>query len=332
MPTLEARAARLRQQLRIHRSVGIAKRPRRRLPRQIPPDAIANDYARALLAFVDRTRVLLRPLLDALPELIASARRERHDAYVERTDAARQRCHWCRGKGHVDERDAKRIDDRVGRCPCVWRWRMDAGEGRRVQQLIDQANETLAAAMEPRAIEELATKFARYTETYQRIQLDRQLHAGLGVDVFQNSSRIAPIIEAHAVENVALIKDIPLRIMRDVEMVTTRAISNGTLWPELAKDIEKRFNYGEDRAKLIARDQVGKLYGQVNAERQRSLGIGKFIWHTVHDDRVREEHEALDGQTFSYDDLPSEGLPGEAINCRCWAEPVLDDILAGLDI
>jgi SPP1 gp7 family putative phage head morphogenesis protein len=47
----------------------------------------------------------------------------------------------------------------------------------------------------------------------------------------------------------------------------------------------------------------------------------------VGDERVRDEHEGLDGEQFDYDDLPSEGLPGEPIQCRCYAEPVLSAIL-----
>ena len=44
-------------------------------------------------------------------------------------------------------------------------------------------------------------------------------------------------------------------------------------------------------------------------------------------DRVRDEHQELEGETFSYDDPPSEGLPGQPVLCRCFAEPVLDEIL-----
>ena len=46
---------------------------------------------------------------------------------------------------------------------------------------------------------------------------------------------------------------------------------------------------------------------------------GKYIWHTVGDDRVRADHAALEGEVRTWGD----GLePGEDPNCRCWAEGV----------
>jgi hypothetical protein len=47
---------------------------------------------------------------------------------------------------------------------------------------------------------------------------------------------------------------------------------------------------------------------------------GKYIWHTVGDGKVRSTHAERDGKTFSWDDPPEGGNPGEAPNCRCWAE------------
>lgn len=47
---------------------------------------------------------------------------------------------------------------------------------------------------------------------------------------------------------------------------------------------------------------------------------GKYIWHTVGDGKVRSSHAERDGKTFSWDDPPEGGHPGEAPNCRCWAE------------
>jgi hypothetical protein len=51
---------------------------------------------------------------------------------------------------------------------------------------------------------------------------------------------------------------------------------------------------------------------------------GKYIWHTVGDGKVRSAHAERDGKTFSWDDPPEGGHPGEAPNCRCTAEDVED--------
>lgn len=42
------------------------------------------------------------------------------------------------------------------------------------------------------------------------------------------------------------------------------------------------------------------------------------------DGKVRSSHADRDGKTFSWDDPPEGGHPGEALNCRCTAEDIVD--------
>ena len=54
------------------------------------------------------------------------------------------------------------------------------------------------------------------------------------------------------------------------------------------------------------------------------------MWRTVGDNRVRETHRELNGQSFRWDEPPEcdpghHALPGGIWNCRCWAEPVIPD-------
>lgn len=205
------------------------------------------------------------------------------------------------------------------------------GEGDETRRLIDQAREHMRQAIQPQALDDLARKFAGRTERDQGDQLKAQVRAGLGADVFLADRKLPALVDHFAAENVALIRGLPDDIAGQIEKLVTRALSSGTPHPELARQIEERFAVGESRARLIARDQIGKLYGQVNASRQQELGITHFVWRTVHDERVRPEHAALDGETFRYDDPPSEGLPGEAIACRCSADPLFESIAALTD-
>lgn len=317
--------------VQLHRALGIAS-TRRRIPRQQPPTLIERDYARDLLGFVAVARRVLEPLSTELPQLLQSAARDR-----ARTDAALaplappSSCHWCRGTGLVDNAAALRLDIAPGPCGCIFAPRLDAGESKRVRDLMAAAAERLRNAVPPRNVEDLARSVASSTSTYQRQQLGRQVKAALGVDLLGTDRALQTHVEGFVTENVALIKDVPLRIVRDIELLVSRAVASGTRWEDIAADLEKRFGYGADRAKLIARDQVGKLYGQLNAQRQRALGVTRFTWRTVHDERVRDEHQALDGQVFEYANPPAEGLPGEPIQCRCTAEPIFTDILDALD-
>ena len=286
---LRSRAQVTADVVRAHRIFGIPRRPRRKLPRQIPPLSIEREYARAVQDLVvPRIRAALARLYAELPQLLAGAAAER------KHDSARR----------------------------------DAGESKRVRQLIEAARQQIRDSISTADIENLAREFARRTSTYQRTQLSRQTTAALGVDVLASDRKLGPIVSNFVDANVSLIRDIGEKTATRVELAVTNAVQTGELHGDLAEDL-RVIGFGEERAALIARDQVGKLYGQVNASRQEELGVNKFIWRTVGDERVRDEHEELDGEEFSYAEggHPTEGLPGEPILCRCWAEPVFDDVI-----
>ncbi|MEI4197429.1 phage minor head protein [Roseovarius sp. E0-M6] len=76
--------------------------------------------------------------------------------------------------------------------------------------------------------------------------------------------------------------------------------------------------------------------GLINQLRQEDLGIEWYIWRSQDDAKVRDSHAEYDDQVFRWDDPPAGGHPGEAHNCRCYAEPIapapqINVILAGSD-
>ena len=62
--------------------------------------------------------------------------------------------------------------------------------------------------------------------------------------------------------------------------------------------------------------------GLMNQLRQQDLGIERYIWRSRDDAQVRDSHAEYDDQVFSWDEPPAGGHPGQAHNCRCYAEPV----------
>jgi SPP1 gp7 family putative phage head morphogenesis protein len=103
----------------------------------------------------------------------------------------------------------------------------------------------------------------------------------------------------------------------------SESFAAGERWEDLAVKLEERFGVTQGYAEAVARDEVGRLNGAVNQDRQEDLGITHYIWRTVHDGRVRPEHEERDGATFAWGEPPDDGHPGEAWNCRCYADPIL---------
>lgn len=179
----------------------------------------------------------------------------------------------------------------------------------------------------------LALGMAQRTSELSRAELQRQVVAGLGkeisIDVFSERG-IPARLEAFAAANVQLVSNVPQRFFDEVGQRVVQGLRTGERAEDLQADIQDRYGVSQSRARLIARDQVGKLYGELNEARQTNLGIDAFYWRTSEDERVRDEHEALDGKRFSWNDPPSEGIPGEPIACRCTAEPDVAGIFAAL--
>jgi SPP1 gp7 family putative phage head morphogenesis protein len=137
-------------------------------------------------------------------------------------------------------------------------------------------------------------------------------------------------------ENVALIKSIGPRLHDAVVDTVEEGWRKGRTTAAIAADVEESFGVSERRARLIARDQVGKLNGDVTKARQKEIGISSYAWSTSMDERVRgnpgglypdadPSHWHREGKVFAWDDPPEDGHPGEAIQCRCVAIPIIPD-------
>jgi len=205
--------------------------------------------------------------------------------------------------------------------------RTDADEGRRLREALAAAAARLGQAITPERLESLAARFALRVARFHRSQFRRHVEAALGADVFTSEPSIARAVDGFVMENVALIKSLPASTFTDIEKLVSRGVASGRRHEDMARDIQERFGATRKRAMLVARDQVGKLYGQINKTRLEGLGVEEYIWRSVNDSRVRPHHASRDGERFKWTEPPDDGHPGEPINCRCYAEPVFDSIL-----
>ncbi len=130
-----------------------------------------------------------------------------------------------------------------------------------------------------------------------------------------------PVIDAFRQENVQLITNLTDDMLLRVEAIVKDYL--GGRVEDLAQELEDGLGFATARANLIARDQTLKLNGDLTKVRQQNAGISEYVWTTSRDERVREEHAALDGQTFSWNVPPPPGHPGEDYQCRCTAYPVI---------
>lgn len=160
----------------------------------------------------------------------------------------------------------------------------------------------------------------------------------LGVDATRGvgGTGVANAIKAGLEKNLALVDRAAVGYAEEVEAIVLDA-PIGLRVEDLAAEIERRAEVSASRAELIARDQTLKLNGQITQARQEAGGISRYVWSTSGDERVREAHAELDGQTFDWSDPPEvsdDGRrehPGGDYQCRCVAVPVVEEA-EGLDL
>ena len=135
------------------------------------------------------------------------------------------------------------------------------------------------------------------------------------------------MVDGFTDRNVRLIKGLGTEQIEQITELVRRSTAAGLRANALADEVAKVLDAGESRIQLIARDQTLKFYAATNQATQKAAGIESYVWVTSRDERVREEHAKLDGETFRYDDPPDTGNgfnnPGEDIQCRCVATPII---------
>jgi len=170
----------------------------------------------------------------------------------------------------------------------------------------------------------IAEKYAGRTEAFNAAELNKNFFKVLGINPITSDPFLRVESKLFTKANVSLIKSIPESYFTQIEGIVSRGAQKGVLLKDLKKEIQKKFKVTENRAKLIARDQVSKFNGQLTKIRQQKAGVKEYEWVTAGDERVRATHENNDGKTFSWDEPPATGHPGEDINCRCVAIPIFE--------
>ena len=159
----------------------------------------------------------------------------------------------------------------------------------------------------------------------------KDLSGGLVIKAPAMTAALADMSAAIIQENIELITSIPEEYLKNVQGSMMRSISNGDL-QGLNNTIKASGAVSERRAKNIADDQVRKGYNAITAKRLVNNGVSKFKWiHSGGGQKPRQDHVNMDGNIYSFDDLPiidertgERGVPGQAINCRCTMNPVIE--------
>ncbi|NDA60670.1 MAG: hypothetical protein EBX50_01385 [Chitinophagia bacterium] len=110
------------------------------------------------------------------------------------------------------------------------------------------------------------------------------------------------------------------------------AVKNGIDNQSIKKAVMETVGYSEQKASRASENIGRSMASSLTNQRMKNAGITKFKWmHSSAGKVPRPLHVDYDGQVFSFDDPPiiddktgQVGLPGQLINCRCRAIPVIE--------
>lgn len=173
----------------------------------------------------------------------------------------------------------------------------------------------------------VSNSFVTGVDTVNKTRFYNAMEESVGINlqsIVQNEG-LEDILSATTRENVSLIRSIPEQYFKNIESIVFTGTTQGRNAGSMIQQISKQGRTTTKRAKLIARDQSSKLNSALNQQRQQNLGVEEYVWRTAGDDRVRHSHRSKNGKTFRWDDPPKDtGHPGQDIQCRCVAQPILN--------
>lgn len=149
--------------------------------------------------------------------------------------------------------------------------------------------------------------------------------AGVRLDTLLGAGDVRTTLQAVLADNVSLIRSLDDQMRNGISGAVFRGLSNRTPARVVAREIRKVAEVGSRRAQLIAADQLQKLTGRLDQERQEQVGAEEFEW--LHSGKLhpRPEHVVRNGKKYRWDSsVGRDDPPGRAIRCGCRSRPVID--------
>lgn len=133
-------------------------------------------------------------------------------------------------------------------------------------------------------------------------------------------------------EQVHYITSIPAQAAEKVHELVLANITTGKRSSTLIPAILDLGSQSMSRARLIARTETARAVSTLTMARAQYVGSEGYIWRTAKDANVRDAHAEMEGKYVRWDTVPklSDGTQthaGMIYNCRCWAEPMLPEII-----
>ena len=186
-------------------------------------------------------------------------------------------------------------------------------------------NLQLPEGWERRSEAEIQAYFQRVTQWHWR-QAQRTFGRALGIRIplIGDGVQYDTAMRARIVENVDYVRQVPVqgraRLLQAIEKQLEAAPFDEE---RLARALNRQFGYEDYNLRRLTRDQTSKAVGNLTQERQTGAGVTHYRWSTSLDEAVRSSHRLLESKIFAWSDPPAVGHPGNDIQCRCAAVPIL---------
>lgn len=282
-----------------------------------------------------------RPLEPLHPDLIAAAWSGKLKAEIERGFKLVKKLLFPVLRDDIDRLDAVRMDIDA-----------DAGLTNEIINEIlkryfggmagrDKPNLTKYSAL---VAKKLVNPLQKQVNRHHKTQFSKTFKRISGVDPLQFEPELSGFLEVAGDQNVNKIVTLNSGYFDSIRERTNQALRKGTSVSELTDEIIALTKTTQSRAGLIAVDQVQKLNADLESQRQQNNGITRYYWRTRRNARVRSkansggasDHAGLKSAALDWKFPPVTVLkgkragernhPGQDINCKCWAEPVIEDL------
>lgn len=159
----------------------------------------------------------------------------------------------------------------------------------------------------------------------------------LQVDIFSSDEPLLSTVTSEwYAQQSKLVDSIVSTYTDKLGTIVSNAVQRGSLYKDVQADIKNLYDITDNRAKFIARNEIGNLNAVTTKIRQEAAGIWCYQWSTSKDERVRAAHVAMDGDYYYWSGTKVGQIngikvypapkyhPGMDYNCRCVAIPIID--------
>lgn len=142
----------------------------------------------------------------------------------------------------------------------------------------------------------------------------------ISVDIYKDNPELREATDAWVEQNMQRIKNMNADALKRGIKVTQQAVKEGRSPTWLEEQLQKEMEIPARRASTIARTATSNAAWNVDYAQAKNDGLSIYRWRGMLDERERQEHKKREGVAFDPQHPPTDGNPGQPINCRCWAE------------